>query len=90
MIDLSFLILGIYYFLRVLTWLIVVRIILSWVAPGSHHPLIVFIYQTTEQILAPIRRLIPRTDGVLGMFDWSPLIAILLIDILRSILIYYF
>jgi YggT family protein len=90
MIDLTFLVLGIYYFLRVLTWLIIARIILSWVAPGSHHPIVQFIHQTTEQILGPIRRMIPRGSGVLGMIDFSPLIAILLIDVLRSILIYYF
>lgn len=80
--DLSFLVIGIYYFLRILTWLIVIRIILSWVAPNSHNPVARFIIDTTEQFLDPIRRMIPRGSGAWAMIDWSPLIALILIDIL--------
>ena len=33
------------------------------------------IYQLTEPILAPIRRVIPPTSGI----DWSPMIAMLIL-----------
>ncbi|MGE3279185.1 MAG: YggT family protein [Candidatus Altimarinota bacterium] len=90
MIDLSFLILGIYYFLRALSWLIVVRIIIFWVAPGSSHPIALFIFQTTEHILGPIRQRLPRGEGAMAMFDWSPLVALILIDVLRYMLVRVF
>jgi YggT family protein len=42
---------------------------------------VAFIYQATEPILAPIRRLLPPTAGV----DWSPLIAILLLGVVLRV-----
>ena len=62
--------------------LILARVLLSWVDPGGRGQLAAFIIQTTEPILAPIRRALPRT----GMFDLSPLIVILVLGvILRAI-----
>jgi YggT family protein len=58
--------------------LVIARVIVSWVAPMGGGGLIAFIYQATEPILAPIRRVIPPTAGI----DWSPMIAILLLGIL--------
>ena len=89
-IDLSFLIIGIYYFLRILSFLIIARVIISWVAPMSMHPVVVFVVGITEPIIAPIRKRMPRGKGALGMVDWSPLIALLLVDVLRYGLISLF
>ena len=62
--------------------LILARVLLSWVDPAGRGQLAAFIIQTTEPILAPIRRALPRT----GMFDLSPLIVILVLGvILRAI-----
>lgn len=68
---LRFLILG-------LQLLILARVLLSWIDPGGRGRLAAFIIQTTEPILAPIRRALPRT----GMFDLSPLIVILVLGVL--------
>ena len=87
MIDWSFLILGLVAFLRVLSFLIIVRVIISWIAPGSRHPLLNFVVQTTEAVIAPIRRSLPRPSGGMGMIDWSPLVALIAIDLLRYVLI---
>lgn len=89
-IDPTIFILGIYYFLRILSLLIVARVIISWVAPRSMHPVVVFVVQTTEHVVAPIRNRLPRGSGALGMVDWSPLIALILIDLLRYLLISLF
>jgi YggT family protein len=41
-----------------------------------------FIISTTEPLLAPVRKLLPRT----GMFDFSPLIVVLVIGaLLRAV-----
>ena len=58
------------------------RVILSFVDPGGRSPVAGFIISATEPLLAPIRRLMPRT----GMIDISPLIACLIIGaMLRAV-----
>lgn len=64
-----------------LTMLILLRVILSWFRHEAYG-LTKLLYQTTEPILAPIRRTIPA----LGMIDISPLIALLLIEVLRTVI----
>ena len=62
--------------------MVLVRVLLSFVDPAGRSRFAPFIIQTTEPILGPIRRLLPKT----GMFDLSPLIVILVIGaILRAI-----
>ena len=59
------------------------RIILSWfpVQPGTTMASIASIlFELTEPVLAPLRRVIPP----LGMFDLSPLVAFLGIQILQG------
>jgi YggT family protein len=60
-----------------LTLLILGRVLVSWTNPSGGGNLTAFLYQVTEPILAPIRRVIPPTGGI----DWSPMIAILLLGI---------
>jgi len=64
-------------------WLLVfARVILSWTNPMGGGGLVAFVYQVTEPILAPIRRVLPPTGGL----DWSPLIATLLLGTLLTVL----
>ena len=63
----------------VLTVLILGRVIISWTNPTGGGGLTAFLYQSTEPILAPIRRVIPPMGG----FDWAPMIALLLLERLR-------
>ena len=59
------------------------RVIVSWVSPGnSNNPIITIIYQITEPLLSPLRRVIPRV----GMFDFTPMIAIIVLTLIQSIL----
>lgn len=62
--------------------LILVRVVLSFVQVSPYHPLVQMVYQLTEPILEPIRNIMPRT----GMIDFSPLIALLLLGLLRRLL----
>ncbi len=67
--------------------LIFIRIIMSWVMPyqyGRQNEFQNFIYQATEPILAPFRFVIKIGNG--GV-DLSALIAILIIDIIKRIII---
>jgi len=57
-----------------------VRAILSWFAMDPRNPLIEVLDQITEPILAPLRRIVPR----IGMIDITPLVAILLLQVLAQ------
>ena len=65
----------------VLTVLILARVIISWVSPGSGGAIASFVYSATEPILAPIRSLMPSAAG----FDFSPMIAILILQVITRI-----
>ncbi|KUO52466.1 MAG: hypothetical protein APF76_05380 [Desulfitibacter sp. BRH_c19] len=70
---------------RVLYFLVIARVILSWIPIGNpNNTLMNFIYEITEPVLAPIRRLIPR--GSLPI-DFSPIIALLLIRMIEGFVI---
>ena len=62
----------------VLSLLVLVRVVLSWTNADGGGGFTAFVYQATEPILAPIRRVLPPTGG----FDWSPLVAILLLSVI--------
>ena len=74
-----------FHFIRllceVLTLVIVVRVILSWLSPRPNTVSII-LDKITEPILAPLRRIIPRA----GMFDFTPLVAIILLQLITYLL----
>ena len=67
---------------EILSIAIFLRAILSWFSPGSTNTLVVILHRATEPILAPLRRIIPRTRGL----DFSPLVAIILLQLIIRLL----
>ncbi len=66
---------------------ILARVILSWFPNVSYNnPLVQFVYAVTEPIMSPIRRVMPNT----GMFDFTPMVAIIVIVIVQNILLQFF
>jgi YggT family protein len=64
---------------------LIARVILSWfpLQPGTAMASIAsIIYQLTEPVMAPVRRVIPA----MGMIDLSPLVVFFGIQILRSVI----
>ena len=70
-------------FFTLLSLAILARVLLSWVRVSSYHPAVDFLYRITEPILAPLRRAIPP----IGMVDISPIIALILLQIVQQILV---
>ncbi|MDW8480059.1 MAG: YggT family protein [Xanthomonadales bacterium] len=68
--------------LTVLLWLVIFAVILSFLAPFGEHPLIPLLRDLTEPLLAPFRRLLPTV----GPLDFSPILAILAIELARLLL----
>ena len=62
--------------LDVYSFVILLRALMSWFSPHSFLQLYLLLIRITEPVLAPLRRIIP-VQGV----DFSPIIAILLIDL---------
>ena len=62
--------------------LILASVIVSWVGQNVRHPIIPLLFQLTDPVLAPIRRILPP----LGGFDLSPLVAIIAIQFLIILL----
>jgi YggT family protein len=70
-------------------FLILIRVLLTWVNtdpynPVIRHPIVQILHRITEPVLQPVRRVIPPIGGTV---DVSPVVALILLEILRRILI---
>lgn len=70
--------------ITILTWLIFIRVLISWINPDPFNPIVQFLYRSTEPILAPIRKVIPLGNLT---FDFSPIVAFLILLFLRYFLV---
>jgi YggT family protein len=61
---------------------ILALIIFSWIAPQAHHPGLALLYQLTEPVMAPFRRLLPPVGGM----DLSPILVFVSINIAEILL----
>jgi len=68
------LLLSVYFFA------IIIVVVLSFIAPGGYHPVAALMYQVTEPVMAPARRIIPPLGGL----DFSPILVIMVIVLLRD------
>jgi YggT family protein len=72
------------WILNILVIAIIVRALLSWVDPRGSNPVSRILFTVTEPVLAPIRNLLG--GGGIGGFDLSPIIAILIIQVIAQAL----
>jgi YggT family protein len=70
------------YVLEAYWWIIIIRVVVSWVNADPWNPIVRFLHQVTEPVLRPIRRMLPATP-----IDFSPVIAILGIYFLQLFLV---
>jgi YggT family protein len=63
--------------------LLLARILMGWINVDPYHPVVRFLYNATEPILAPVRKVIPPA----GMFDLSPMVVFIGVIILEAFLI---
>ena len=68
---------------NVIYFLLIVRIILSWVNPDPYNEIVRVIYRITDPVLSPFKRLPLQV----GMFDFSPIIAFIVINVLRNFIV---
>lgn len=78
---------AIYYFLQVITYLIFGRAMLSWFVRDPNHPIMRVLITLTEPILTPIRNLLFKFKIGGNMVDFSPLAALLIVQMLMAIVL---
>jgi YggT family protein len=67
------------------TVILLARVLLSWVQVDPNNPLVRIIYQLTEPLLAPIRRLLPQGGGM----DFSPIVAFIILLVAEQIVVMF-
>jgi YggT family protein len=70
--------------LTIYMWLIIARALLTWVNPDPYNPIVRFLYNVTEPVLAWVRSRVPV---VFGGLDLSPLLVLLAIVFLQRFLV---
>ena len=75
-LELAILSLNLFFFV------ILIKVILSWVAPQNNNPMTVLLHSMAEPVLRPLRRIVPAIGG----FDISPIFAIILLKAAEIVL----
>ena len=70
-------------FLKIFFFALIISVILSWVAPGSHYPGAELVNQICEPVLAPFRKILPSLGGL----DISPILAFMVLKLLDMLVI---
>jgi YggT family protein len=76
LLELAILSLNLFFFV------ILIKVILSWVAPQNYNPMTVLLHTMAEPVLRPFRRIIPAIGG----FDISPIFAIIMLKAAEIVL----
>jgi len=69
--------------LTIFTVSILLQVILSWVGPASYHPVTNLLYSLNGPILRPVQRVMPVVTGI----DLSPLVVLVVIQLLKLLII---
>ena len=80
--GLTFLYTFVRFLLLALELMVFGRVLLSYIEPTGRSGIAQFLAAVTEPLLAPIRRLLPRT----GAFDFSPIVVILVLGAIIRVL----
>ena len=65
------------YFFEFLNYMILIRVFLSWFNFNPKNKIVILIYQLTDPVLEPVRKLTSKLGLNVGMVDFSPIIALL-------------
>jgi len=66
-----------------LTWILIIRALISWVNPDPHNPVVQLLGAITDPIVEPFRKIIPP----IGMIDISFIVVILVLNVIKAIII---
>ena len=67
--------------LEIYMYVIIARVVISWINPDPHNPIVQFLRGVTDPALDGLRRFVPRFLWSTGL-DFTPLLLIVLIQVL--------
>ncbi len=74
-------------FIQLLAWAlnlaVFARVLISWLPVDRESPFVRLLYEITEPILGPIRRVLPSMGG----FDLAPMVGLILISVVERVLL---
>ena len=73
-------------FARVYEWVVIISVLLTWIIRDPYHPVRQGVDSLVRPLLEPIRRIMPPT----GMFDFSPIVLLILIRLVTILLVSLF
>lgn len=73
------------YVLFAYFWILIARIVVSWVRADYDNPIVRFLYAATEPVLEPVRSRLPI--AAVGGFDVSPIVVWLAVMFLQRFLV---
>ncbi|MDH5752547.1 MAG: YggT family protein [Deltaproteobacteria bacterium] len=68
---------------RLYTFLVLARVVLSWVQTDPRNQLVSLVVRLTEPVMAPVRNLMPAMGG----FDFSPILVLFLLQIAEKLVL---
>jgi YggT family protein len=72
--------------IQLYSFIVLARVLMSWINIDPYSPLARAIYNLTEPVLAPVRNILPPAAGL----DFSPIVVILLLQVVGQILVSMF
>ena len=69
--------------INVFIFSILIQVIISWVNPGMHNPVMGLLHSLTEPLLGPARRVIPPISGL----DLSPIVVIVVLQLTSMLVV---
>lgn len=68
--------------IEVYIWVVIISVLLSWFIQDPFHPVRQGVNNLVRPLLDPIRSIMPNT----GMFDFSPIVLIIVLQLVSNIL----
>ncbi len=72
-----------YFFLGMMFWITIVRVLMSWISPDPRSPIVPLLVQVTDLVMRPFQRVIPPLGGL----DISPIFALLALQLAQILLV---
>ena len=66
--------------LQIYLWVVIIRVLISWINPDPNNPIVHFLRGITDPAIDALRRVLPRFFWSTGL-DFTPLILILLLQV---------
>ncbi|OSM00447.1 YggT family protein [Magnetofaba australis] len=70
------------FVLQIYFWMILIRVLMSWINPDPYNPIVQFLVRATDPVLEPCRRILPPIGGL----DLSPMLALFAVSMLSNVI----